>query len=172
VDDFEQKALAAGWIQRTKRQHTLRSTPRVGQVFWVDFPSDSYAPEFEKEHPGIIIRAPQSMSGTCIVVPMTHRSAENNPHAHKLIKNPNSNDFEDAWAICDHLYTVSLGRLRRFEYRGFPRDLWIDEQDKQEIFTKIQRVLHVVFTAPEPFMAPPAKTAPRGPNTLSIKPKQ
>lgn len=171
MDEFEKQALAKGWIQRTNRQHSLRSTPRVGQVFWVDFPADAYAPEFEKEHPGIVIRAPQSMSDTCIVVPMTHRSAENNPHAHKLIRNPNSNDSEDAWAICDHLYTVSLGRLRRFEYRGFPKDLWIGDQDKQEIFTKIQRVLHVVFSSPPPVFVPSAQARPKGPNTLTIKPK-
>ena len=191
MDEFEQQAVASGWIkrddairyvssddlaargwiQRTRRQHSLHGTPRVGQVFWVDFPSDAYAPEFEREHPGIVVRAAQSMKETCIIVPLTHRPAENNPHAHKLIKNPNRDDPEDAWAICNHLYTVSLGRLRRLKQRGYDRDIWIADEDKKEIFTKIQRVLHVVFAAPQPVMAPSAQPRPLGPKTLRIKPK-
>jgi uncharacterized protein YifN (PemK superfamily) len=191
VDEFEKRAIVEGWIkredairyvtsddlavrgwiQRTRRQHSLHGTPRVGQVFWIDFPSDAYAPEFENEHPGIIVRAAQSMSDTTIIIPMTHRPAENNPHAHKLTKNPNRDDPDDAWAICNHLYTVSLGRLRRLKRRGYDQDIRIAEEDKKEIFTKIQRALHVVFASPQPLMAPPAQPRPVGPNTLSIKPK-
>jgi hypothetical protein len=39
--EFEELAKAAGWIKRTRKQHSLHGTPRVGQVFWVDFPADA-----------------------------------------------------------------------------------------------------------------------------------
>jgi uncharacterized protein YifN (PemK superfamily) len=84
----------------------------VGQVYWVDFPTDAYAPEFEEMHPGVIIRAARSMAAHCIVVPLTHRAQPDNPHAHQLAKNPRPGDTAPAWAVCDHIYTVALGRLR------------------------------------------------------------
>ncbi len=170
MTDFEDVAEQNGWIRRTRKQHNLHGTPRVGQVFWVDFPADAYAPEFEGEHPGVVVRAAKSMSDTCIVVPLTHRPALSNPHAHKLVKNPNPDDVYEGWAICNHLYTVSLGRLRRFQRHGHFRDIYLSIPDQQAIFTGIQRALHVVFSAPAPVMPPPAQPKPRGPRTLSLKP--
>ena len=92
---------AAGWVRQGRRQHTLHGTPRVGQVFWVDFPHDAYAPEFVGEHPGMIIRAANRMSAPVVLVPLTHRLAIDNPHAHKLGTNPDRNDPRDAFAICN-----------------------------------------------------------------------
>jgi uncharacterized protein YifN (PemK superfamily) len=169
MDNFEDVAFAAGRIKRTRRQHSLHSTPRVCQVFWVDFPADAYSPEFEHEHPGVVIKAAQSMSDTCMVVPMTHRPDAANPHAHLLAKNPNPDDPEEAWVICNHVYTVALGRLRRFQRRGHFRDIYLSIEDQEAIFTKIQKVLHAVFSAPIPNIPPPAQARPRGPKTLSIK---
>jgi uncharacterized protein YifN (PemK superfamily) len=168
--DFDEPALrAAGWIKRTRKQHNLHGTPRVGQVFWVDFPADAYAPEFEKEHPGVVVRAAQSMSDTCIVDPLTHSPAVKNIHAYRLGKNPNPDDREDAWAICNHLYTVSLGRLRRFQRRGHFKDIYLSIADQKEIFSNVQRALHTVFAAETPIIPPPAQAKHRGPRTLSVK---
>jgi uncharacterized protein YifN (PemK superfamily) len=168
MTNFEDRAEQEGWIRRTRKQHNLHGTPRVGQVFWVVFPADAYAPEFEGEHPGVVVRAAQSMSDTCIVVPLTHRPAVTNIHAHKLVKNPNPDDSDDGWAICNHLYTVSLGRLRRFQRRGHFQDIYLSTPDQQAIFTCVQRALHVVFAAEAPVMPPPAQPKARGPKTLSL----
>ena len=111
------------------------------------------------------------MSDTCMVVPITHSSGVKNPHAHKLKKNPQPHDPNDAWAICNHIYTVALGRMRRFEKRGFEREVYLDTDDQQEIFKKVQRVLARVFAAPAPVVPPPAQPKPRGPKTLSIRTK-
>jgi uncharacterized protein YifN (PemK superfamily) len=164
---------AAGYVRNTRRQHSLHSTPRVGQVFWVDFPADAYSPEFVGEHPAVVVRAAQRMSDPCIVVPLTHSQNTNTPHAHKLRKNPDRNDGRDAYAICSHLYTISLGRLRRFEQKTFQKDVYLAPDDQEAIFANIRRALARVFSAPAPFVPPPAQPKPRGPNTLSLgtKPK-
>jgi uncharacterized protein YifN (PemK superfamily) len=109
------------------------------------------------------------MSDTCMVVPLTHRPAVNNPHAHLLAKNPNPDDREDAWVICNHIYTVALGRLRRFQRRGNFRDIYLSVEDQEVVFTKIQRVLHTVFSAPSPIIPPPAQPKPLGAKTLTIR---
>lgn len=165
----EAELHAAGWVRKSRRSHTLHSTPRVGQVFWVNFAKDNFSPEFEGEHPAVVVRAARRLSDTCIIVPLTHRVQVENPHALKLRRNPNKDDPEDAWAVCDHIYTVALGRLRRMRTRkGNTAPVAIDSDDLASIFSKIQRVLHVVFEAPKPVMPLPAQTRPRGPRTLSL----
>ena len=70
---FTQRQInEAGWVRRGRREHNLHGTPRVGQVFWVDFPKDHFHPEFEGEHPAVIVRAANNMQSSCIVVPVTH----------------------------------------------------------------------------------------------------
>lgn len=167
MDDDEIRK--SGWVKRTRREHSLRSTPRVGQVYWVDFPADAYSPEFVNEHPGVIVRAANNMSDVCIVVPITHSDGAKNPHAHRLARNPDPLDNRDSWVVCNHLYTVALGRLRRFEKRGYERDVRLDHTDLEQIFTNIQRVLAQVFSGPKPFVPPPARPRQRGPNTLSLE---
>jgi uncharacterized protein YifN (PemK superfamily) len=167
---YNQAAIeAAGYVRIGRRQHNLHGTPRVGQVFWVDFPKDAYSPEFVGEHPAVVVRAAQRMSDTCIVVPLTHSQNVNTPHAHKLMKNPNKQDKNDAWAVCSHLYTVALGRLRRFEQKSFVKDVFLSPQDLEDVFAHIRRAMARVFAAPAPFVPPPAQPKPRGPNTLSLR---
>ena len=168
--DFD-ALLNAGWVRQARRQHSLHGTPRVGQVFWVDFPHDAYSPEFVGEHPGVIVRGANTMSDPVILVPLTHRVPTRNPHAHLLRVNPDKSDKRDAYAICDHLYTLALGRLRRFEQRGFVKDVALQPDDLLEVFTKVQRALARVFSAPKPHMPPPAQPRPVGPRTLSVKSK-
>lgn len=158
----------AGWIRRSRRPHNLHSTPRVGQVYWVDFPTDAYSPEFEEMHPGVIIRAARTFADHCIVIPLTHREQRNNPHAYKLMKNPRPDDSAASWAVCDHIYTIALGPLRPITNRhGKPLNPRVD---LTAIFTRIQGVLAAVFTAPPPPpLPPPAQPRPLGPRTLTLK---
>lgn len=111
--DLEGQCEAIGWVRPSRRQCSFNSTPRVGQYFWVDFPHDAYPPEFVEEHPGIVVRAAKSLNDTCIIVPVTSTPQQGAKHIHKLARNPNpKTPSKDAWAICDHLYTVHRARLR------------------------------------------------------------
>lgn len=47
----DEELLNAGWVRTSRRDRLILSVPCVGEVYWVDFPRDAYAPEFEGEHP-------------------------------------------------------------------------------------------------------------------------
>src|SRR3546814_20111184 len=38
--------IKAGYIPISRRERRIQSRPRVGQMYWVDFPHDAYVPEF------------------------------------------------------------------------------------------------------------------------------
>src|SRR3546814_9470875 len=57
-------------------------------MYWVDFPHDAYVPEFVNEHPGIIIRAANSLSDTCIILPVTVHSKRREPTYTSFPKTP------------------------------------------------------------------------------------
>src|SRR3546814_5252114 len=78
--------IKAGYIPISRRERRIQSRPRVGQMYWVDFPHDAYVPEFVNEHPGIIIRAANSLSDTCIILPVTSRSAEHTSELQSLMR--------------------------------------------------------------------------------------
>ena len=162
----------AGWVRISRRDRLITSTPRVGQYFWVDFPHDAYAPEFVDEHPGIVVRAARGLHDTCIIVPLTSRPQDDARHKHHLATNPNPKgqaEGIEAWAICDHLYTVHIARLRpikdRFQRAIYPQ---ADPKDLQAIFAAIRGSLHRVFPAEQPPPPTPKAAHPIDPNTLSL----
>ena len=137
--------LAAGWIKASRRHRRIISRPRVGQVYWIDFPHDVYPPEFMGEHPGIIIRAAQNLHGTCIIVPVTSKSQSDASHTHTLTVNPIPSvrqNLIQSHVVCDHLYTVHVNRLRPIIAKHnrpiYPK---ISAHDLQIIVSKIQSAL-------------------------------
>ena len=42
---------------------SIKTVPRVGQVYWIAMVDNATAPEFEGYHPGIIIRACKHSGG-------------------------------------------------------------------------------------------------------------
>lgn len=107
--------IKAGYVPVSRRERRIVSRPRVGQMYWIDFPHDAYAPEFVKEHPGIVIRAAQSLHDTCIILPVTSTAQKAGTHFHQLSYNPNPKGREEgriAYVVCDHIYTVNINRLR------------------------------------------------------------
>ena len=156
--------LKAGWVRISRRDRLVVSVPRVSEVYWVDFPRDAYAPEFEGEHPGIVVRGARRLHDPCIVVPLTSRDQLGRAHSLELSRNPNPLGRQSGirvWAVCDHIYTVALGRLRpltdRTGRRIYPK---VDPVDQQAVFTEVQKVLAVLHMAPSPQALPPA-AAPR-----------
>jgi len=164
---------AAGWVRKSRRVRQIQSRPRVGQYYWIDFPHDAYAPEFEGEHPGVVIRAAPSLHDTCIVVPITSRPQQRETHVHVFKRNPNpvgEAQGKVAHAICDHLYTVHVNRLRPLlTARGRPIFSKIDPEDLQAILVKVWAVLHVSAPSAAEQEVDVAPRRPLGPNTLTLK---
>lgn len=171
--------IKAGYVPISRRERRIQSRPRVGQMYWVDFPHDAYAPEFVNEHPGIVIRASNSLHDTCIILPVTSAQQKAGTHFHQLSKNPNPRGHAEgriAYVVCDHLYTVHVNRLRpllslKF-HPVFPK---VEPHDMTAIFAIVRNVLALAAApaqaavAPVPQPAAPAK--PLGPNTLTLKKK-
>lgn len=162
-----------GYIRTSNRVRSINSTPRVGQCFWVDFPHDAYAPEFVREHPGVVVRAAQKLDhDTCIIVPLTTSEQKAAPHNHRLSRNPNPKDNRPVWAVCDHLYTVNLGRLRAIKNKtGQPTYPKVLQADLEAIFAAIRVALHHVYGSPDlPSVAASAPAqAPAGPAVVVVK---
>lgn len=147
----DEELAAAGWIRISRRNRLILSRPRFGQVYWVDFPHDAYAPEFVGEHPGVVIRGASSLHEPCTVVPLTTRDRGKRPHTFELTINPNPRQDTPVWAVCDHLYTVSIERLRpfldRYKNQSFPK---VCDADCQELAKRVQGALgslHAAATA-------------------------
>src|SRR3546814_14980657 len=102
---------------RSTRTDTLFPyTTLFRSMYWVDFPHDAYVPEFVNEHPGIISRAANSLSDTCIILPVTSAQQKAGTHFHQLSKNPNPRGHVEgriAYVVCDHLYTVHVNQIGR-----------------------------------------------------------
>jgi uncharacterized protein YifN (PemK superfamily) len=89
----------------------IRYVPSPGKVLMCDFTHLAY-PEMIKERRAIVVS--KGSSDRCaVVVPVSKKDTnEGNPKYHKF--NPGSYPFfhrdKPVWAICDHVYTVSLTR--------------------------------------------------------------
>lgn len=175
--------IKAGYVPISRRERRIVSRPRMGQMYWIDFPHDAYAPEFVNEHPGIIIRAANSLHDTCIILPVTSAQQKAGTHFHQLSKNPNPKGQAEgriAYVVCDHLYTVNINRLRPLVYNGKAIVPKVEPHDLTAIFTIVQNVLGSAFaaaqaavaTAAAPIQATPAASSkPLGPNTLTLRKK-
>jgi uncharacterized protein YifN (PemK superfamily) len=142
--------VADGWVRISRRERLIQSSARASQYFWIDFPRDAYTPEFVGEHPGVVIRGGKALNDTCIVVPVTSDPNGIGRYTHQLSWNPNPKGQRDgiiAYAICNHLYTVNVCRLRPIEsvYGNpiYPRVLPVD-------FAKIQELLTLALFPTQP----------------------
>lgn len=139
AEDFptDEELAKAGWFRLSRRERRINSAPRRGQFFWVDFPHDAYEPEFIGEHPGVVLRGGNLLHGTCIVVPVTSREPAIRRYVHKFGTNPNPQGEKsgiEAFAICDHLYTVNVCRLRPvLDLKGQPVFGKVSPEDLFEI---------------------------------------
>lgn len=145
-----EEIVRAGYVPLSRRAGRLQSRPRVGQMYWVDFPHDAYAPEFEREHPGIVVRAAKKLQNdTCVVVPVTKSPQKMGTHFHTLSRNPNPKGHKDgiiAHAVCDHLYTVNTNRLRPLvNSTGKPIFPTVEPDDMEAIFMVMEKVLNRSF---------------------------
>lgn len=177
-----EEIVKAGYVPLSRRAGRLQSRPRVGQMYWVDFPHDAYAPEFEREHPGIVVRAANKLyNDTCVVVPVTKSPQKVGTHFHTLSWNPNPKGRADgiiAHAVCDHLYTVNNNRLRPLvSSTGKLVFAKVKPEDMAEIFAVMEKVLNQSFCtiekaakAPMPTVDHPEKQQTKnGRSLLTVK---
>lgn len=147
----DQLCAQHGLIKPSRRNMIIKSAPRVGQYFWIDFPHDAYSPEFVGEHPGIVVRSAKAIHDTCIVVPITSTEQTPSRHVHLLEKNPNPDRPElRVWAVCNHLYTVHNARLRPvWNGRAGRYDhIRVGQLDMDAVFACIRSALHHIFPVP------------------------
>lgn len=98
----------------------VKHPPGAGKVVMCDF-SFLKRPEMQKERRAIVVSTRSaSGSGRCMVVPVSKtEAAEPNSHHHRFEAGsyPFFHPTEPVWAVCDHLYTVSLSRLWQINIR-------------------------------------------------------
>lgn len=144
-DEVEALCAGVGWVRPSRRARIVNSTPRIGQCYWIDFPHDAYPPEFVGEHPGVVVRAARRLDDTCIVVPLSSTVQASAPHIHQLARNPNPrNPGITTWAVCDHLYTIHVARLRPFSTRWknvYPK---VDQGDLHAIYQAIKSAMPLI----------------------------
>jgi uncharacterized protein YifN (PemK superfamily) len=98
----------------SERRQPVIHQPSPGRVVMCDF-TFLRKPEMQKERRAIVVSARSSnATGRCAVVPVSKlKAAIPNPAHYEFT--PGTYHFfhktEPVWAICDHIYTVSLERL-------------------------------------------------------------
>lgn len=137
----------------------IRQRARFGQVFWCDFPADAPPEEFHAEHPAVVVKSANDLKDTCIVVPMTSLPNAVSPVIHKLRRNYNpARPDLDAWAVCNHLYTVSQSRLRPFQHKGQQVTPKMQDDDLDDVLACIRRALPQICS-PRPAAVPESPAA-------------
>jgi mRNA interferase MazF len=102
---------------------SLKSAPRVRQLYWCEFPKDAHLPEFWKTRPVLVISFRNALYGAVTVVPCTTQAQPDNKWAVKL--SVSIEDDTASWAMCDKPTTVAVSRLKN--HRGDIKRLTEDE---------------------------------------------
>ena len=113
---------------------SIKASPKVGQVYWCDFPEDMNAPEFTKLRPVVIISRKNYLKGHVYCLPITTKKQSSDKESHKIEIN--------GWVVCNHVYTFATRRLS-VPGRRIPN---IPYDDFQQILAKFHN------TFPKPFL--------------------
>ena len=109
----------------------VKSTPRIRQIYWCDFPEDAHLPEFWKRRPVIVMSYRNTLSGAVTIIPCSSLSQAGNPWAIELAISMTPG--VTSWAICDKPYTVAVSRLSA-DRTGIPR---LSEADFNAVLSKL-----------------------------------
>ena len=90
-------------------QPRLKSAPKIGMVYWCDFPNDAQLPEMWKRRPVIILSPRNTLFGAVTIVPLTTKSDNATNQWAVKIASPLSQD--DSWALCNYPTTIAVSRL-------------------------------------------------------------
>ncbi len=109
----------------------VRHPPAPGRVVMCDF-SFLRKPEMQKERRAIVISRRGLSSGRVTVVPVSKSDTNSEqPHHHKFEAGRYQffHAREPVWAVCDHVYTVSLNRLWQVNVNRRPTIPTISDDD-------------------------------------------
>lgn len=124
----------------------IKQAPSPRQVYWISAPDGAKAPEFTGYHPGIIIRGCKTLfetKNTVIFVPITSTEPRvdekgNYPrNSFELTTNPNPSSDRRVWAVCSHIMTANLTRLRAFRTKEGHRVPKISNEDFEGVLDTI-----------------------------------
>src|SRR5271154_6210644 len=65
-------------------QPRIKAAPKIRQIYWCDYWKDARLPEMWKTRPVIIVSYKNTLTGPCLVVPVSTEPQDNNPWAHRL----------------------------------------------------------------------------------------
>ena len=115
----------------------IEHPPKPGRVVMCDFRHLS-KPEMQKERRAIVVSSRSSNSpNRCAVIPVS-MTRSRQPHPHHYEFPPGSYKFfssaNPVWAVCDHIYTVSLHRLWLVNVRRTPQSAaCLSAEDLQQV---------------------------------------
>ncbi len=92
-------------------QPRIVAAPKLGQIYWCDFPRDAQLPEMWKTRPVAVLSYKNTLYGPCLVLPTSTDPQIGNPWAWELSV---SLDGRRNWVVCNHLYTLAPSRLSTF----------------------------------------------------------
>jgi mRNA interferase MazF len=112
----------------------IKAAPAIRQIYWCDFEFNPVLPEMGKTRPVIILYYKNTLSGHCLVLPVSSDSQQgaSSQWAHQL-----SFELEPdhvSYVVCNHLYTVSTARLQPLYKKAVPR---LSEAEFNLILTKV-----------------------------------
>jgi mRNA interferase MazF len=89
----------------------IKAAPKIRQIYWCEYWKDARLPEMWKTRPVIVVSYKNTLSGPCLVVPVSTDAQDDNRWAHRL-----SIEIEGvtSWAVCNHPTTVSPSRFSHF----------------------------------------------------------
>ena len=102
---------------------SLKAAPKVGQLYWCDFPKDAQLPELWKMRPILMLSHQNHLYGAVTIIPCSSKEQTDNKWAIRLSVSIESD--RTSWAICDKPTTVAVSRLK--PYRGGPKRLTREE---------------------------------------------
>ena len=110
-----------------RRQPRLQAAPKIGHLYWCDFPKDAQLPELWKQRPVIILSYKNTLHGCVTVVPCTTLPPDSkNTHSTKwMVPLQTTINGSEGWAICDKITTVAVSRLT--QHKGSSKKLPNDE---------------------------------------------
>ncbi len=109
---------------------SIKSYPRIRQIYWCRFPEDAEKPEFWKKRPVVIFSKSNPLGGWVTVLPCSTADQPGNANAVQ-IDSPLSN--RKTWVVCDYITTVAMSRLTVPNGNTIPR---VSEEDFKKIKEK------------------------------------
>jgi mRNA interferase MazF len=101
-------------------------------------------PEMWKTRPVIVVSYKNTLTGPCLVVPVSTEPQDSNPWAHRLSIEIEG-DGVISWAVCNHPATVSPSRFKQFN-KGIPL---LPKADFNQVLERLMNWL------PQPFSLDP-----------------